>query len=78
MKKSKSMVFNESGKFIRDTFQLGEEIMEPVQEFCYLGVAIKCSGTVKHASNVLNDKGNKALRPPLISVIARFIKSQPK
>lgn len=71
VKKSKSMVFNESGKYIRDTFRLGEETMEAVQEFCYLGVDIKCSGTVKHASNVLNDKGNKALRP-LISVIARF------
>ena len=45
--------------------------MEPGQEFCYLGVDIKCSGTVKHASNVLNDKGKKALRP-LLSVIARF------
>ena len=71
VKKSKSMVFNQSGKFIRDTFKLGKENMEPVQEFCYLGVDIKCSGTVRHASNVLNDKGNKALRP-IMCAIARF------
>ena len=71
VKKSKTMVFNQSGKFIRDTFRLGNEMMEPVQEFCYLGVDIKCSGTVKHALNILNDKGNKALRP-LMCAIARF------
>ena len=71
VKKSKTMVFNQPGKFIRDTFRLGNEMMEAVQEFCYLGVDIKCSGTVKHAANILNDKGNKALRP-LMCVIARF------
>ena len=69
--KSKTMIFNITGKFIRDTFILGDENLEPVQSFCYLGVDIKCSGTVKHSMNVLNDKGSKALRP-LLSVIARF------
>ena len=63
VKKSKTMVFNTAGKFIRDSFTLGNETLEPVQSFCYLGVDIKCSGTVKHAANVLSDKGNKALRP---------------
>ena len=48
-----------------------DENIEPVQEFCYLGVDIKCSGTVKHAENILNEKGKKALRPPM-NVIARF------
>ena len=71
VKKSKSMVFNHPGRFIRDIFRLGDETMEPVQDFCYLGVDIKCSGTVKHALNILNDKGNKALRP-LMCAIARF------
>ena len=69
--KSKSMVFNNSGKFIRDIFIVDGKKLEPVQTFCYLGIDIKCSGTLKHALNVLNDKGNKALRP-LLSVIARF------
>ena len=72
VKKSKSMIFNSSGKFIRNiTFHIGDEKIEPVQEFCYLGIDFKCSGTVKHGANVLNDKGNKALRP-LMNVIARF------
>ena len=69
--KSKTMVFNHSGRFIRDSFILNGTILEPVQSFCYLGFDIKCSGTVKHAKNILNDKGNKALRP-LLCVISRF------
>ena len=71
VKKSKSMIFNTSGKFLRDTFHIGHQNIEPVQEFCYLGIDFKCSGTVKHAANILNEKGNKALRP-LLNVIARF------
>ena len=71
VKKSKTMVFNPTGKFIRDTFTLNDKVLEPVQTFCYLGVDIKCSGTMKHARNILNDKGSKALRP-LLSAIARF------
>ena len=71
VKKSKTMVFNTAGKFIKDTFNLDNERLEPVQTFCYLGVDIKCSGTVKHALNVLDEKGNKALRP-LLNVICRF------
>ena len=65
------MVFNHSGRFIRDSFTLNGVRLEPVQSFCYLGFDIKCSGTVKHAMNVLNDKGNKALRP-LLCAINRF------
>ena len=71
VKKSKTMIFNLAGKFIRDTFTLDDKVLEPVQSFCYLGVDIKCSGTMKHAMNVLNDKGCKALRP-LLRAIARF------
>ena len=71
VKKSKSMIFNHSGSFIRDSFTLNGETLEPVQSFCYLGFDIKCSGTVKHAMNILNDKSNKALRP-LLCAIARF------
>ena len=71
VKKSKTMVFNLAGKFIRDTFTLDDKVLEPVQSFCYLGVDIKCSGTMKHAMNILNDKGRKALRP-LLCAIARF------
>ena len=71
VRKSKTMVFNQSGRFIRDSFTLNDRTLEPVQSFCYLGFDIKCSGTVKHAMNILNDKGNKALRP-LLCAITRF------
>ena len=65
------MTFNLAGKVIRETFTLDNKLLEPVQSFCYFGVDIKCSGAVKHAMNVLNDKGSKALRP-LLCAIARF------
>ena len=69
--KSKTMVFNQAGKFLKNTFAIQDETLEPVQSFCYLGFNVKCSGTVKHAMNILCDKANKALRP-LLCAIARF------
>ena len=69
--KSKTMIFNETGKFLQNPFNLHTEILEPVQSFCYLGFDVKCSGIVKHAMNILCDKANKALRP-LLSAIAKF------
>ena len=71
VKKSKAMVFNQRGKFLHNHFTLHNETLDPVQSFCYLGFDVKCSGTVKHAMNVLCDKANKALRP-LLCAIARF------
>ena len=65
------MIFNTSGKFIRETFTLNGKALEPVQSFCYLEFDVKCSGIVKHAMNILNDKGNKALKP-LLTAIRRF------
>ena len=65
VKKSKTMVFNLAGKFIRDTFTIDDKVFEPVQSFCYLGVDIKCSGIMKHARNILNDKGSKGSKTTL-------------
>ena len=69
--KSKTMVFNQSGKYIKKEFNINSETLESVQTFCYLGFDVKPSGTVKHAMNTLNDKAKKALRP-LSCAIARF------
>ena len=71
VKKSKTMIFNTSGKFFKEYFTLNGIPLEPVQTFCYLGYDVKCSGIVTHAMNILNDKGNKALRP-LLTAIRRF------
>ena len=71
IKKSKTMTFNPAGRLLKDTFTLGNNTLEPVQTFCYLGFDVTASGTVTHAMNILNDKANKALRP-LMCAIARF------
>ena len=69
--KSKSITFNHTGRMIKDSFTLNKDSLEHVQTFCYLGFDIKCSGTIKHAMNILCDKANKALRP-LLCAITRF------
>ena len=70
-KKSKTMIFNTTGKYIKDTFNINNRKLEPVNSFCYLGFELKPSGTVKYAMNTLHDKAKKALRP-LLCAIARF------
>ena len=69
--KSKTLVFNSAGRFIKTTFRIDQNVLEPVQNFCYLGFDLRASGTVKMAMNSLYDKAGKALRP-LMCVIARF------
>ena len=65
------MVFNSSGRFIKDKFHIGGEPLEPVDSFCYLGFEVKPSGTMAHGASVLIDKSLKALRP-LQRAIANF------
>ena len=69
--KSKTIVFNPTGKLKKDCLTLNRTNLEPVQKFCYLGFEVKASGTVKHAIDTLHDKANKAMRP-LLSAISRF------
>ena len=69
--KSKCMVFNQTGKFEKWGFTVNGRILETVNSFSYLGFDVKCSGTVKHAMNILNDKAKKALIP-LMNAIVRF------
>ena len=71
IKKSKTMIFNTTGKLFKKYFTLNGKTLEPVQSFCYLGFDIKASGTVSLAINTLYDKASKAIRP-LMCVIARF------
>ena len=71
IKKSKTLVFNPTGRLINQIFTVGAANLEPVQSFCYLGFEIKASGTVRHAIKTLHDKANKAMRP-LFNAIARF------
>ena len=70
--KSKSIIFNTAGKFVKENFTLNGVLLESVQSFCYLGFEVKASGTVTHALNTLYDKANKAMRP-LLCATSRFI-----
>ena len=71
IKKSKTMIFNLSGRLLKTEFNMKGKPLEPVNTFCYLGFEIAPSGTVKHAMNTLHDKAKKALRP-LMGAIAKF------
>ena len=71
IKKSKTMVFNSSGLFIKEQFYIEGKPLEPVDSFCYLGFEVKPSGATSHGSSILIDKALKALRP-LQRAIANF------
>ena len=71
IKKSKTMVFNSAGLFIKERFYIGGDALEPVDSFCYLGFEVKPSGSTSHGASILIDKSLKALRP-LQRAIANF------
>ena len=71
IKKSKTLIFNYTGRFLKQNFTVGGIELEAVQSFCYLGFEVKASGTAKHALRILYDKANKAMRP-LFNAIAGF------
>ena len=65
------MIFNNTGKMIKQDFFIDQKKIEIVQTFCYLGVDIKASGAVSTGMNALYDKARKAMRP-IMGIIARF------
>ena len=69
--KSKFIIFNESGKILRDyNFVHKNRKTEIVQSFCYLGIDISASGSFSHA-NVNLGKSLKAMFP-LVDSIWKF------
>ena len=71
IKKSKTMVFNAQGRFIKERLHIKGVALQPVNNFCYLGFEIKSSGSMQHGASILVDKASKALRP-LQRAIANF------
>ena len=71
IKKSKTLIFNVPGRFIKKQFYIEGKPLEAVNTFCYLGFELKASGIVSHAMNTLHEKAKKALRP-LMCVTNRF------
>ena len=70
--KSKLIIFNESGKILRDyNFVHKNRKMEIVQNFCYLGIDISASWSFSHAKLNLKDKSLKAMFP-LFDTIWKF------
>ena len=60
--KSKTIMFNESGKILRDyNFVLKNRKTERVQSFCYLDIDISASGSFSRAKLNLTDKSLKAM-----------------
>ena len=71
--KSKIIIFNESGKILRDyNFVHKNRKMEIVQSFCYLCIDISASGSFSHAKFNLKDKSLKAMFP-LVDTIWNLI-----
>ena len=72
LKKSQVIVFNSAGRLLTGyNFRFGDEILEQVKTYCYLGIEISCSGTFGLARKYLIDKAQKALFP-LKTLINQF------
>ena len=69
--KSKTMIFNKTGKLIKRMFKIGGENLEPVRTFCYLGYDINASGANNTVIANIYDKASKAMQP-LLRTAARF------
>ena len=61
IKKSKTMVFNARGRFIKERLHIKGVALQPVNNFCYLGFEIKSSGNMQHGASILVHKASKAL-----------------
>lgn len=71
IEKSKTLIFNKGGKFIKQSFSVNNKDLDSVQNFCYLGYDINASGTPNYSIKALCDKAMKAMRP-VQNAIARF------
>ena len=69
--KSKIMIFNKTGRSIKEEFKVNNQKLETVKSFCYLGYDFNASGSLTNTINILADKAIKAMRP-IQNVIARF------
>ena len=71
IKKTKIIVFNEGGKIIRGEYRFGTQLLEITNQYCYLGIEIKASGSFAAAKEALTEKSRKAMMP-LISTMFQF------
>ena len=61
-KKTKCLIFNKTGRLIRDQIFLNEQLLENVREYKYLGFIFTPSGEIRTGLQDLRDRGFKALQ----------------
>ena len=71
VEKSKTLIFNKTGKFIKEEFTVNYKKLDSVQNFCYLGYDMNASGSPNYSATTLCDKAVKAMRP-IQNAIAKF------
>ena len=61
-KKTKCLIFNKTGRLIRDQIFLNEQLLENVREYKYLGFIFTPSGEIRTGLQDLRDRGFKAFQ----------------
>ena len=59
--KTKVMIFNKSGRLVKEKFTLGDNLLENVNSYTYLGLEFVPSGSFKPAMETLCKKASKAM-----------------
>ena len=60
LKKTKVLIFNKSGRHIKEPFYFNNELIESVNKYTYLGVIFQSSGLFNYAKEELYNKSLKA------------------
>ena len=61
-KKTKCLIFNKTGRLIREQFSLNEHLLENVCEYRYLGFIFTPSGEIRTGLQDLRDRAFKAFQ----------------
>ena len=70
-KKSQVMIFNKSGKLLKDKLSINGQDLDIVHKYTYLGVDIPASGSFSTSVAELTSKAKKAMMP-LFTTIMKF------
>ena len=70
-KKSQVMIFNKSGRLLKDNFSIDGKPLEIVPSYTYLGIDIPTSGSFNPGMAKMSNKAKKAMMP-LYSTIMQF------
>ena len=70
-KKSQVMIFNKSGRLLKDHFTIDGKELQIVRSYTYLGIDIPASGSFNLGMTQMNSKAKKAMMP-LFTTIMQF------